>query len=793
MKKINIKRFLFYLFCLPGFFPPHAQTQPFPQLGKDPLDEVIAAMTLEEKASLLVGNGFYIPGMSAQGLSSTVKEEQKKVPGVAGTTCAIPRLGIPSMVMSDGPSGIDVYDSGQKRVYYATWWPSPTLTASSWDTAVARKIGTAFGYEVKEYGIDIILGPGVNIHRNPLGGRNYEYYSEDPVITGNMAAAMVKGIQSNGVGTSVKHFAANNQETNRQTVNTIVSERAMREIYLKGWEIAVKIAQPWTVMSSYNLINGVYTAERFDLITGILKNEWGFKGFVMTDWFGGKDPVAMMKSGNNLIMPGSPQQSKLIIEAVNNGQISEKVLDENVSGILNIILQSPSFKGYQYSDRPDLYKDAQLARKAATEGMVLLKNVGQALPFDKSVHVISLFGNNGYDLIPGGQGGGAVNIAYKVSLAEGLARSGYTMERNLANAYNSYLAAEGLKRPKKYFIQEFTSPTPPIPQMIVDMALIKKTAAISDLAIICISRNAGEGADRKLPGDYYLTEDEKKQINEVTTIFHALNKKVIVVLNIGGVIDVMEWRDGVDAILLAWQPGMEGGNAMADILCGKVNPSGKLASTFPSSYSDVPSAKSFPGKELPAEEGSTRVTSVMGLKAVPAEVTYEEGIYVGYRYYSTFNIKPAYEFGFGLSYTTFIYSDLKISTTSFSDKLTASITVTNTGHVEGKEVAQLYISAPVKKLDKPAIELKAFAKTGLLKPGESQTLSFTITAADLASFDTRSSSWMAEAGTYSLKIGSSSLRMEQTAAFKVDKDIVVEKVQQALTPVIKINEMKPQQ
>jgi beta-glucosidase len=786
MKTNRSYRVLCCLAILVGCLSILAQNQSLPQLGKNSVSEVVAAMTLEEKASLVVGNGFYVPGMSVPGLSAQVKEEQKKVPGVAGTTCAIPRLGIPSLVMSDGPSGIDVYDSGQKRVYYATWWPSPTLTASSWDTAVARKVGAAFGYEVKEYGIDIILGPGLNIHRNPLGGRNYEYYSEDPVITGNIAAAMVNGIQSNGVGTSVKHFAANNQETNRQTVNTIVSERAMREIYLKGWEIAVKKAQPWTVMSSYNLINGTYTAERYDLITGILKKEWGFKGLVMTDWFGGKDPVAMMNSGNNLIMPGSPEQSKIIIEAVKNGEISQKVLDENVAGILNIILQSPSFKGYKYSDNPDLYKDAQIARKAASEGMVLLKNADQVLPIDKAIHVVSLFGNNGYELIPGGRGGGAVNIAYKISLAEGLARSGYTVERTVYNAYTSYLATEGLKRPKKYFIQEFASPTPPIPQMTVDIGLIKKTAAISDLAIICISRNAGEGADRKLPGDYYLTDVEKKQIKDVAEVFHAQNKKVIAVLNIGGVIDVMEWRDDADAILLAWQPGLEGGNAMADVLSGKVNPSGKLAATFPASYNDVPSAKNFPGKELTSEGGA----SVMGIKVVPAEVTYEEGIYVGYRYYSTFNVKPAYEFGYGLSYTTFKYSDLKISATNFSDNLTANIAITNTGNVPGKEVAEVYISAPVKKLDKPALELKAFAKTGLLKPGESQTLSFTITAADLASYDTKSSSWIAEAGMYSLKIGSSSLKIEQTAAFNLAKDIVVEKDQKALTPQVQINELK---
>ncbi len=788
MKRNTSIRILFFLLFMHVFIATRTQTQSPPQLGKNPIKEVVAAMTLEEKASLVVGNGFYLPGMSVPGLSDTkIKEEQKKVPGVAGTTCAIQRLGIPSIVMSDGPSGLDVYDSGQKRVYYATWWPSPTLTASSWDTAVARQIGTAFGHEVREYGIDIILGPGVNIHRNPLGGRNYEYYSEDPVITGNIAAAMVNGIQSNGVGTSVKHFAANNQETNRQAVNTIVSERAMREIYLKGWEIAVKKAQPWTVMSSYNLINGTYTAERYDLITGILKKEWGFKGFVMTDWFGGKDPVAMMNSGNNLIMPGTPEQSKKIIEAVKNGQIPEKVLDENVEGILNIILQSPSFKGYKYSDNPDLFKDAQIARKAATEGMVLLKNEDQALPVDKAIHVVSLFGNNGYELIPGGQGGGAVNIAYKISLAEGLARSGYTVERNIHNAYASYLAAEGLKRPKKYFVQEFASPTPPIPQMAVGLELIKKTAAISDLAIICISRNAGEGADRKLPGDYYLTDTEKKQIKDVAEVFHAQNKKVIAVLNIGGVIDVMGWRDDVDAILLAWQPGSEGGNAMADVLSGKVNPSGKLAATFPASYDDVPSAKNFPGKEFPDK---ATIGGMMGTKIVPAEVTYEEGIYVGYRYYSTFGVKPAYEFGYGLSYTNFTYSDLKLNTPTFNDIITATVTITNTGDVQGKEVVELYISAPVKKLDKPALELKAFAKTGLLKPGESQTLSFKINVADLASYDTRSSSWIAEAGTYSLKIGSSSLKIEQTAAFDVAKDIVVEKVQRALTPQVNINELK---
>ena len=329
------------------------------------------------------------------------------MPGAAGTTFAIERLGIPSIVVSDGPAGVridSIRNNDHSKTYYATAWPVGTLLASSWDTSIVKETGEAFGNEVREYGIDILLGPGMNIHRNPLGGRNFEYYSEDPVVSGNISAAMVKGIQSNGVGTSIKHFVANNQETDRNSVNTIVSERALREIYLKGFEIAVEQAKPWTVMSSYNFINGIYASESHDLLTDVLRKDWGYKGFVMTDWFGGKDPVAQMKAGNNLLMPGTPDQSQKIIDAVKNKTLDEKILDENVAGILNIILKSPSFSNYKFSDKPDLQKHAILSRTAATQGMVLLKNNNNALPFNKNIHSVALFGINGYTLIAGGTG-----------------------------------------------------------------------------------------------------------------------------------------------------------------------------------------------------------------------------------------------------------------------------------------------------------------------------------------------------------------------------------------------------
>jgi len=770
-----------------------------PQLGKASIKQVIAAMTLEEKAKLLVGAGRGFgpqqPVTRQTGKDTAARppvqtgpvigSTQQKVAGAAGVTFAIPRLGIPAIVVSDGPAGVrisPIRNGDSSKTYYATAFPVGTLLASSWDVDLVKEVGVTFGYEVREYGIDILLGPGMNIHRNPLGGRNFEYYSEDPLVTGKMAAAMVEGIQSNGVGTSIKHYVANNQETHRNTVNTIVSERAMREIYLRGFEIAVKDAQPWTVMTSYNKLNGTYTSERHDLVSNILRNEWGFKGFVMTDWGGGHDPVAQMKAGNDLIMPGNPNQAKAIIDAVNSKQLDESVLNANVEHILNIILRSPAFANYKYSDAPDLKKDAQVSRMAAAQGMVLLKNSGNVLPFN-SIKKVALFGNTAYDIIAGGTGSGNVNKAYTISLAQGLQNAGLQINATLLSAYPAYIAGAKAKQPKPTRGM-FMAP-PPIPQMTIADNDLQQDAVDADIAVITIGRNAGEGADRKLPDDYYLSDAEKALIKNVSDAFHAKGKKVVIVLNIGGVIEVASWRDEADGILLAWQPGLEAGNAITDVLSGKVNPSGKLATTFAMDYKDVPSAKNFPGKEFPDQATKEGNRTIM-----PAEVTYEDGIYVGYRYYSTFKVDPAYEFGYGLSYTTFKYSGLKISAPVFKGKLTASVTITNTGKRAGKEVAQLYLSAPAAKMDKPVIELKGFAKTRLLKPGESQTLTFTINAKALASYDTKREAWVAEGGNYTLNIGASSKAIKQTAKFKLAKELVVEKDEQALAPMGAISELK---
>lgn len=731
-----------------------------PQLGKNSIAEIISVMTLGEKAQMVIGAGHSnTPSVFADG--SMIGRTDFRIPGAAGATNAITRLGIPAIVMVDGPAGVRINPKrkDESRRYYATAFPVGTTLASTWNTEIVENVGRAFGSEVLAYGADIILAPGLNIHRNPLCGRNFEYYSEDPLVSGKIASAMIRGLQSNGVGTSVKHFIANNQETNRSTINEVISERALREIYLKGFQIAVKEADPWTVMSSYNLVNGVHTSERKDLLSTVLRDEWGFKGMVMTDWGGSAVNLDdQMKAGNDLIMAGNARQIAKIISMVEHDSLDVKVLDKNVARVLQLILKTPTFRKKAYADNPDLKASAAVSRNAAGEGMVLLKNNQEALPLSAKDKKIALLGNTSYNLIAGGMGSGDVNEAYTVSVALGLRNAGYALDQSLEDRYQKYVG--NWKNLWK--------------EMTVSDEEILKAAAICDLAILTIGRNSGETKDRSLDTNYMLKPYEIGLIERSAKAFHQKGKKLVVVLNISGVIDTKVWRELPDAILLAWQPGQEGGDVIAAILSGSVNPSGKLATTFPENYEQVSSAKNFPG--FPVEN--------------PREAIYQEDIYVGYRYFDSFKIRPAYEFGYGLSYTNFRLSPLQLNSTVMKKEIRVSLTVTNTGKVAGKEVVQIYLTAPDKTIDKPLQELKAFAKTRLLQPGEQQHLTFTITVGDLASFYNNKNAWMAEAGQYIVKAATSSRQIKQSAPFTLKQQVVTEKVHSVLHPPQQIDALK---
>ena len=730
-----------------------------PQLGKDSLDKVVAAMTLEEKAHLVIGTGM----AGSSGEAPVVGETRNLVPGAAGTTYPIPRLGIPAIVLADGPAGLRINPlrEGDANTYYCTHFPIGTLLASTWNTELVEQVGQAIGNEVLEYGTDVLLAPALNIHRNPLCGRNFEYYSEDPVVSGKTAAAYVRGVQSNGVGTSIKHYALNNQETNRMKNDVRVSPRAVREIYLKGFEIAVKESQPWTVMSSYNFVNGVYTSESKDLQTTMLRDEWGFKGMVMTDWFGGADAAAQMWAGNDMLQPGRPGQFEDIVEGVRSGRLSEADLDRNVRRVLELIVKSPRFKGYEFSNKPDLKAHAAVTRQSAVEGMVLLENNG-VLPLASEISRVAVFGTTSYDFIAGGTGSGNVNRAYTVSLLEGLRNAGYAIDAELEKTYTKYIKEETERlNPKSDDPMAMFMPKIRAGEFVPSARLLDKMVRANDVAIITLGRNSGEFFDRKV-ADFTLTEQESGMIEAVCAAFHKAGKKVVVILNVGGVIETASWKNLPDAVLLAWQAGQEGGNSVADVLKGVANPSGKLTMTFPVRFEDHASSRNFPidmafgmfGKDKDAEpQRNVDYTE------------YEEGIYVGYRWFDKQGLEVSYPFGYGLSYTRFEWSEASVK--SSRGETAVSVKVTNTGKIPGKDVVELYVAAPQGELDKPVKELKAYAKTRELQPGESQLVTLKVKNSELASYDESASAWVTDAGHYDFMLGSSSRDIRATLCAEI--------------------------
>lgn len=666
-----------------------------PRLSADNIDEVLAALTLKEKASLVVGAGY--GSMLAGILGSRVP-----VPGAAGMTRAVPRLGIPSIVLSDGPAGVRIEPArkGSKETFYCTGFPIGSLLSSTWNTDLVERVGEAIGNEALEYGVDVLLAPGMNIQRNPLCGRNFEYYSEDPLLSGRIAAAYVRGVQSQGVGACLKHFAANNQETNRFWNDSRVPEDVLRAIYLKNFDVALQESQPWTVMASYNRLNGTHTQEHRWLLTEVLRDEWRFDGLVMTDWTGRRNTASQIAAGCDLMEPGADSQVNELVRKVKKGELSADDLDTCVRRVLELIVKTPSFKGTARSLKPDLAAHSAIAREAAEEGIVLLQNRNCALPLCKGAGV-ALFGVGSYATLAGGTGSGYVHCPYVVSLSEGLIGEGFLPDERLSGLYRDYIDTH---RPRKTFLSGMLG-SPAVAEMPLAEGTVSQAASSSDVAVITISRQAGEGGDRHLEDDFLLNETEKRMISDVCEAFHSLDKKVVVVLNVGGVIETASWKDLPDAIVLAWQPGEEGGNALARILSGSVCPSGRLPVTFPVDYFDLPSAAFFPydysGKSK-MTGGSDKDRDVPGV----GYTEYAEGMSVGYRHYLEPGApEPSFPFGHGLSYTSF-----SVSEPAYVDG-NVEVTVTNTGSAPGKETVLLM--DPL---------LRAFGKTRLLQPGESETL-----------------------------------------------------------------------
>lgn len=719
---------------------------------------LLQLMTLEEKIHLLKGSGL----ASAAGMN----EPGEGIAGAVGTIVPTPRLGIPTVYLSDGPAGLRIEPKrkGEERTYYATAFPIATLLASTWNKQIVHEVGSAMGNEASEYGIDVILGPGMNIHRHPLCGRNFEYFSEDPFLSGHMGAAIVNGIESQGVGTSVKHFVANNQETDRTMNDAIISNRALREIYLKGFEIVVREAQPWTIMSSYNKVNGTYVTQDAFLLTDVLRKEWDFEGLVMSDWFGGIDAVAQVKAGNDLLEPGTKKQWKALVKAAENGELTTEVIDRAASRILTLVFKSGKFTQPSFNNDPDLKAHAQITRQSASEGMVLLKNEA-ALPLGIGNNV-ALLGVTSYDFIAGGTGSGDVNEAYTISLEQGLQNVGFGINETAKNIYEAHKAANAEAFVKPEGVAAMFNPYKP-PEITYTSAQLNTIAENADVGILTIGRNAGEGGDRVEVDDFLLTELEQQTLTNVCKAFKAVGKKLIVVLNIGGVIETASWKTQPDAILLAWQGGQEGGNSVADILSGRVNPSGKLPITFPNSLADHASHANFPLDGEQMSMGGMIKGMIFGNKEKSeAEkiknedyTRYEEGIYVGYRHFDKAQIDVSYPFGFGLSYTDFEFSDLVVS--QENDSLNIAIAVKNIGVLEGKEVVQVYVSKEDSSIDRSVQELKAYAKTRTLEPEDEETMVVAIPITELAYWDEAGGAWKVEQGTYQIKVGNSSRNILQ--------------------------------
>lgn len=673
---------------------------------KTKIDNLISELSLEEKASLCSGRDDW-------------------------STQSVDRLNIPWIWLSDGPHGLRRAPATNKPGYGdqlpATCFPTASALSATWDLDLIYEVGQAIGEECQAQDVSILLGPGVNIKRSVLGGRNFEFFSEDPVLAGELGAAYINGIQSQGVGTSLKHYVANNVETMRMYMNSSADTRTLHEIYLTPFEIAVKKSQPWTVMACYNRVQGIYGTQSPYLLTEILKNEWGFEGIVISDWFAVVDRVEALKAGLHIEMPRvSAVNDSLIVEAVKNGNLDEAILDNLVKEILAIVLKAESLK--KENAEFDTEKHHNFAREVAAESITLLKNENQVLPISsnkyKIIAIIGEFATN-----PRYQGNGSSEVK----------------PTKLDNVLNIIKKEYG-KNVKISYSQGYRLSDDNDLSLIEDA---KNLAAKSDITLVFAGlplQYESEGIDRK---HINIPEAHNKLISEIASV----QTNTVIVLTNGSAV-TMPWINEVDAVVEAWLGGQAGAGAIADILFGKVNPSGKLAETFPVKLEDTPSYFNFPGEQ--------------------GEVLYGERIFVGYRYYDEKKINPLFPFGFGLSYTTFEYSDLKVSSNNFTDKegLKLTVSIKNTGKVKGKEVVQLYVTDKESTLQRPEKELKKFAKIEL-EAGETKEISFSLESRDFSYFDAHRNMWIAESGEFIISIGASSrdIRQKETVVLNSTQKI----------------------
>jgi beta-glucosidase len=686
---IGMKKLILFIAMCSLTIAGNAQQQPLETEIEKQVLELVQQLTLEEKASLCSGRDDW-------------------------STKPIERLGIPSIWLSDGPHGLRRAPKSNAAGYGdqlpATCFPTASALAATWNTNLIYKVGEALGQECQAQNINVLLGPGVNIKRSSLGGRNFEFFSEDPVLSGQLGAAYINGVQSQGVGTSLKHYTANNVETWRMYMNSDVDKRTLHEIYLKPFEIAVKEAQPWTIMACYNRVQGTYGTQNTYLLTDVLKNDWDFKGIVISDWFAVVDRIEGIKAGMHIEMPGvSLVNDKLIVQAIKEGKLDEKQLDKVVSEILSVVLKA---KMQQKQNAPfDTLTHHAFAREVAGEAITLLKNEGQVLPINtKKIKKIALIGE--FASNPRYQGNGSSEVKPT------------QLDNVLEILQKEYGKKVKLSYAKGYSLNDDN-----------DLSLIdeaKKLAMESDIAIVFAGlplHYESEGIDRT---HLDMPASHNKLISEIANA----QKNTVVVLTNGSAV-TMPWINQVQAILESWLVGQAGAGAIVDVLFGKINPSGKLAETFPIKLEDTPSSFNFPG-----EQGN---------------VLYGERIFVGYRYYDEKKIEPLFPFGFGLSYTTFEYSNIKVSTEDITDQsgLTVSVKIKNTGSIAGKETVQLYVNDEKCSLQRPEKELKKFTKI-LLAPGEEKEVTFTLNRSDFSYFDARRNLWIAESGRFNILIGASS-------------------------------------